>query len=202
MGGKGREQRGFQAFRGRGGRFGIQPQHLLVAADHAHLGGGWTGFVRKYPRKIGSGRLQGAAHLACSFVLPDQGNQRDGKSESQKIHGDVASAASHEGLAQAAHHRHRCFRRNAIYAAPDVLVEHEITHHQHATALEAGADGFEDALRGTEDGGLGAFRNGHRWLRRECAPAECGIPGCGRWSGMKCRERCRSIGKACRRSCR
>ena len=55
---------------------------------------------------------------------------------------DVGRAAGHETFAVKIHDRHRRFRRNARYAAPDELVEHHVADDEDAGLLRGGQNLF------------------------------------------------------------
>jgi hypothetical protein len=71
-------------------------------------------------------------------VVTHHAEDRRPRAQRRQVGGNVAGAPQVETLGLVhLHHRHRRFRRDAGHTAADKAVQHEISHHADAPALEA-----------------------------------------------------------------
>jgi hypothetical protein len=114
----------------------VQPRHLLVAGDDAHLAGAAAGGTAdRGVLDAGIAREQGA-QFGRGVVFPEQRDQHRPPAEGGYVARDVAGAAGHGVAAAQAHDRDRRLRRDPVHVAVQEAVEHGVAEDEDADAGE------------------------------------------------------------------
>ncbi len=115
----------------------VQPQQLLMAADHPQLGGGGaSGQTGENAVHAGTGEhiLEGAGH----FVVARVAREPHLAAQGGHVECDVPRAAGAVGDVLDPDHRYRRLRGDARGGTRPVTVQHDISQHEHASGIEAG----------------------------------------------------------------
>lgn len=116
--------------------FEIEPQHLLVAAQHSELGGGGPP-VGEQAAAVDTGVGQQLIQPLPAFVLADNAGKQDPAAETGEVIGHVAGAAEGGVLVGDAGDRHGRLGRDALDFAEVVAVEHDVADDEDGDVADA-----------------------------------------------------------------
>ncbi len=115
----------------------IQPQQLLLAADHAQLGdGGQPGHFLEVAQHIGG--AQALLQNAGGLILAGEPHQFRPGPQGGHVERHVGGAAGAVLQFGDAHHRHRGLRRDTPGRAVPISVQHHVAGDQHAGLAKGG----------------------------------------------------------------